>query len=145
MTIEEFNVQACCEQAVIMCKKLADVDLDDTPESLEKLEAVIQQTRALRRKDSTLINEDVAWNLSVYFGTYFGEVMRKDQLGARGFFWQMNENNLPVLMTENGKNAISPIAKVFKKLSDLEEEHDSEGDLAGVYKIYLWMLDRNNN
>ena len=143
MKMEEFNAEEYCTQAVAMCKKLADVELDYSTESLEKLESVIQQVRALRRKDSALINDDVVWSLSVHCGVYFGEVMFRDQLAQRGFVWQINEDNLPILMS-TGKNAINPIAKLYKKLSDIEEETDSEGDLPTIYKIYLWMLDREN-
>ena len=143
MTIDDFKVEEYCEQAVSMCKKLADVELDYTLESLEKLEGVIGQTRALRRKDRGLIDDNVAWNLSVYFGTYFGEIMLRDQLAARGMSWQLNENGLPVVMDEKHRNALSPISKIYKKLTEGENEVDEEGDLPTVYKIYLWMLERD--
>ena len=144
MKIEDFPIEQYCKHAEEMCKKLADVELDYTTESLKSLEEVIGQIRTLRRKESALVDDNVAWNLAVYFGTYFGEIMLRDELAARGMSWQINENDLPVVMDEKHRNAISPISKIYKKLTDVENETDEEGDLPTVYQIYLWMLDRED-
>lgn len=142
MQIEEFPIQEFCDQAAFLCKKLADVELDGTAQSLDLLEQVIQQTRGVRRKNKSLMDDQAAWNMAVYYGTYFGQVMLQDGLAARGMKWCMNENGIPVIADGSHVNAISPITKIYRKLTDLENEKDEEGDLRSIYQIFCFLLDK---
>ena len=142
MTIDEFPVQEYCDQAAFLCKKLADVELDGTVASLDVLEQVIRQTRGVRRKNMSLIDDQAAWNMAVYYGTYFGQVILQDGLAGRGMKWCMNENGIPVIADGSHVNAVSPITKIYKKLTDVENEEDEEGDLHSIYQIFCFLLDR---
>ncbi len=132
-TIEEFNVEEYCGRTLEFCKRLANVDMDYTVESLARLEPIIQQNRVL--KANNIIDDNTAWQLAINFGSYYGEVMLRDSLAANGYAWQLDESGIPVLSDAKGINAIRPITKVYKKIIS-ENENDGEGTLEDNYKIF---------
>ena len=139
MTIEEYHIPQLCEYAVSLCEELAATRLDGTINSLEGLEKVMAQVHELYQAGK--LDEDITNKVVVCFGVYWGEIMLKDQLSKRGFSWKMNAQDLPVLMDVNEKKAISPISNIYKKIFEKEEDYDEDGTLVNCYRIYLWMLD----
>lgn len=141
MRIEDFDVDGICNSASDIVKTVSNKELDFSVESLQIAEECIQKLRTMNRKG--LLNEIVCWNAAVCLGTYFGEVMLRDKLKEKGFSWQINECDLPVLMDSTRQNAVSPISKVDKKLSDIEFEIDQEGSLDSVYDVFLFLIERS--
>ena len=141
MRIEDYDVDGICNTASDIVKTVSNKELDFSVESLQIAEECIQKLRTMNRKG--LLNETACWNAAVCLGTYFGEVMLRDKLKAKGFSWQINESDLPVLMDSTRQNAVSPISKVDKKLSDIEFEIDQEGSLDSVYEVFLFLIERS--
>lgn len=134
MTLSDFYIQEYCDSAVEIAKKVSDVRLDYSESSLDGLDKVIGEIRRIKLQN--LISEDAIWSASVNLGTYYGEVLLRNGLSKRDFTWQIYED-MPVLMDRKA-NAISPIYKIYKKLSSPK---DTEGALKENYKMFLFMLD----
>lgn len=139
MDIKDFPVAQYCDRALEMGAKLYNTQFDYSTDSLKALEDMIQQLRRIKKRGG--MEERAVWNVSVYLGCYLGEVMLRDSLAGKGFSWQF-QDDLPVLMVENQRNAISPISKIYKKLMSEEEGPDAEGTVSSFYEVFLLMLER---
>ena len=93
-------------------------------DSVKELDRVLEYIQNLWRKK--LINDTVAWNTSVVLGALLGEMI----INERGFHWAMNDNDLPVVETDD-HNQLSPISKLYKIITD---EDDCEGTASGFYE-----------
>ena len=93
---------------------------------IKDLDAIIEQIRNLKMKN--LINDDVAWNLSVLYGTVLGEMIIKEH----GYHWNLNEEEMPVVETDRN-DQMSPITKIYKILTS---EEGDEGSPSSFYNGY---------
>ncbi len=67
--------------------------------------------------------ENQIWSMAVIFGSYLGEVMLKNGLSERGYYWGTdNTSDIPLLMTDSG-NCITPNDKVYKRLINGKEDN----------------------
>ena len=94
-------------------------------DALEDLDKVIDEVHNLYSKK--LIDDTVAWNVSVVLGTLLGEIIIKEN----GFHWAIN--NIPVVETEE-KNQLSPISKINKIILD---QDNIEGSAKGFYDGFI--------
>lgn len=66
--------------------------------------------------------EEQIWNMSIIFGSYLGEVMLKNGLYKKGYYWGKNDtSDIPLLITNNGSYT-TPIDKVYKRLVNGKED-----------------------
>lgn len=133
------NIEEACTKAKSLCEEITGKELDYSLESLETIEETIQYVRGLHRKG--LVDDDVCWNLSVGLGIYAGDIYLKDKLASMDYMWRVNQDGIPVVGTEDGKNAISPITKVYKKLMVTEPGEDGEGSMSNVYSNFLMLME----
>lgn len=133
-----YDMLEISRQAIEMCKPIIHADLDYSVASLELVEKTIAYIRTLHHKK--LADENALWNMSVILGAYCGEVYLKDALKEHGFEWQDNEEGIPVVMDRRGRNAISPITKIYKKTRIPSGKSDEEGDVISYYEIFLSLI-----
>jgi hypothetical protein len=134
----DFDAEAISKEAVNVSMEVLGTPLDFSVASLDQAEEIIQRLRSMYRKK--YFDKDVCWNLTVILGTYIGEVMLKDKLGAMGYSWQINEYGLPVVMNSKTGNYCSPISKVQKKLENTSIGGDEEGTASSFYRTYLLII-----
>lgn len=130
MNTSEFNkrIPAFIEQAVDTGKKITEgkTVLSSSLVSLRDLDGIIEYLHNLWMKN--LINDQVAWNVSVSFGVLLGEMI----INKHHFHWAINEG-LPVIETNDG-NQLSPITKINKIITD---ENSCEGSPTTFYEGFL--------
>lgn len=130
MNTREFkeSIPAFVEQAVDAGKKITEgkTVLSSSLVSLSDLDGIIEYLHNLWVKH--LINDNVAWNVSVSFGVLLGEMIINDH----HFHWVMNDG-LPVVETDDG-NQLSPITKINKIITD---EDSCEGSPTTFYEGFL--------
>ena len=132
MNIQEFkaNIPSFLEQAIDIVDHISNVKIDKDKidiESLSILDDVVLYMNNLFKKD--LINDTVARNAAVSLGVLLGEII----ISKNPLYWDMNEEEIPVLR-KNENSYISPITKVYKIITDMEDE---EGTPSGFYSGYL--------
>lgn len=128
MNLEEFreNIPSFIEQAIDIGKDTSDgkIVLTTSLGYINELDTTVEYLHNLWAKN--LIDNTVAWNVSVALGTLLGEMI----INKRGFYWTINKENIPVVETEC-KNQLSPISKLYKIITD---EDDCEGTPSGFYE-----------
>lgn len=128
MNIEEFrnNIPSFIEQAIENGKSVPDCNICLTAslECINELDTTVEYLHKLW--DKHLINDTVAWNVSVMLGTLLGEMI----ISERCFHWVINIEDLPVVETEE-KNTLSPITKIYKIITD---NNHCEGTARGFYE-----------
>lgn len=131
MKIKEFtdSINDFISKAVDLGKQVTsnEICLSTDIKKIDELDAVINAVKNLYRKH--LIDDTVAWNISVTLGTVLGEMI----IGEHGFHWAINSESIPVVETDE-KNQMSPITKIYKILLDTEE---CEGTARGFYDGFL--------
>ena len=131
MTVEEFmkEIPKLVDQAKLIAKDAFDepIELSTDISDIEKLDYIVSYSRKLRLKG--LIDDHVAWNLSVSLGTVLGEMMIKEN----GYHWYINKNDIPVVGPDEERCA-SPITKIEKILNS---EEDDEGSPSSFYNSWL--------
>ena len=134
--MQNINIEELTQRAVEMGKKAANVDLDFTKESLDNVDLIVIQTKGLFEKH--VIDEEAVWNVSVFMGLYCGEVFLKDSLQEKGFGWEKNSDNIPVLKTADGLSVIDPISKIYKIICQLDDEE--KVSIKEYYEIFLILI-----
>lgn len=128
MNIEEFkkSIPSFIDQAIDVSKNILDGEtvLTTSFDSIDELDTIIEYLHNLWAK--SLINDTVAWNVSVPLGVLLGEMI----INERGFHWTINDESLPVVETED-RNQLSPISKLYKIITD---EDECEGTARGFYE-----------
>lgn len=129
MNIDDFknNIPSLVEQAKDTVGHISNKQVGVDIESMSDLDETVMYMNNLFKKG--LISEDVAWNASVSLGVLLGEMI----LSKHKFYWDMNENGIPVLKT-NENSSMSPITKVYKVITDKD---GVEGTPSGLYNGYL--------
>ena len=131
MDINDFLSQkeGFIEKATGVAKEVTngEVDLTTDLSSIEDLDKVIDVIHNLKTKG--LVNDTVAWNSAVMFGTILGEMIIKEH----GFHWAINSEDLPVV-EKDSHNQMSPITKLYKIIMDPES---MEGSAKGFYQGFL--------
>lgn len=126
MNIQEFNenIPSLVEQAVEVARKISNNEtaLTVSLDSIEKMDPIVDYLHNLWKKN--LINDTIAWNISVSLGALLGEIIIKEN----NFHWALIED-LPVVETDDG-NQLSPITKLYKIITD---EDDCEGSPSSFY------------
>lgn len=130
MNTEEFqeSIQSYIEKAIDIAKKISNgkMTLTTSFESIDDLDETVEYLHNLWAKK--LIDDIAAWNVSVTLGVLLGEII----INERSFHWTINNENIPVVETENG-NQFSPITKLYKIIID---EDDCEGTARGFYEVF---------
>lgn len=128
MNMEEFrnNIPSFIEQSINIGKSIPDCNICLTAslKCINELDTTVEYLHKLWLKH--LIDDTVAWNMSVMLGTLLGEMI----INERCFHWVINNENLPVVETEE-KNTLSPITKIYKIITD---KNDCEGTARGFYE-----------
>ena len=122
---EEF-IQKAIELGLQVSSGLVQLRTDIN--AIDDLDRIIEHVHNLYRKD--LVDDAVAWNISVMLGTLLGEAIIKEH----DFHWTIN--NIPVVETEE-KNQLSPISKINKIILD---EDDIEGTAKGFYEGFIALM-----
>lgn len=138
MNLNEFekSTPALIEDAIKTGSSIPGVKKRLTPstDSMEELDTVVEYLHQLWKK--RLIDDTVAWNLSVTFGALLGEMI----IRKHGFHWAMNKYEIPVV--EKGKrNQMSPITKIYKIIVD---EESNEGLPSLFYKGFFALLEHRD-
>ena len=116
---EAINFGATCPEGAVELK----TDLS----YVENLDPLVSMTRRYYQKH--LIDDNVAWNISVVLGTLLGEMI----INERGWHWGMYDSGVPVVETDEGNKA-SPITKIHKIIIS---EEDDEGMPSDFYEGIL--------
>ncbi len=83
-------------------------------------------------------NDKKLWNIAVYLGTKYGELMLDEKLLSLGFDWEMTENRkYPVIMEPVRKLNIDPIRFVFDKIRSKELDGALRGTCSDLYYRFL--------
>lgn len=126
MNIQEFmnHIPDFLQQAFDVGDHLSQgkTELTVSLESIEKMDPIVDYLHNLWKKQ--LIDDAVAWNVSVSLGVLLGEIIIKEH----GFHWAIIDD-IPVVETDEG-NRLSPITKIYKIVTD---EDDTEGSPSGFY------------
>lgn len=69
------------------------------------------------------------------FGVYLGQTLLDTYLTLRGYFWAVGEDSIPALK-KDGKNQMSPITKVYKRLLNGPED-----SVKSFYDVALYIAD----
>ena len=85
------------------------------------------------------------WNIAVYLGTKYGELMLDEKLLSLGFDWEMTESRkYPVIMEPVRKLNIDPIRFVFDKIRSRELEGALRGTCSDLYYRFLDQIKEQN-
>ena len=126
MNIHEFmnHIPEFLQQAFDVGDHLSQgkTELTVSLEGIEKMDPIVDYLHNLWKKQ--LIDDTVAWNVSVSLGVLLGEIIIKEH----GFHWAIIDG-IPVVETDEG-NRLSPITKIYKIVTD---EDDTEGSPSGFY------------
>ena len=132
MDIQEFldEKDELVQNAIELGKKTTNnsIILRKEIDAIEDLDKVIDKVHNLYSKE--LINDTIAWNVSVMLGTLLGEIIIKEH----GFHWAIN--NIPVIETEE-KNQLSPISKINKIILDKD---NMEGTAKSFYDGFVTLM-----
>lgn len=112
-------------------------ELNFSADSIAELEKILQYYHEEYRENRAADNQ--LWNLSVVFGVYLGQTLLDTYLTARGYIWAPGEDSIPVLM-KDGKNQMSPITKVYKRLLNGPEDN-----VKSFYDVALLIADGRLN
>lgn len=109
--------------------------LNTNIENICNLDKVVEYVRNLFFKK--LIDENVAWNISIALGILLGEMI----ISKHECKWSVNKDNIPVIETEIG-NQLSPITKIYKIILS---EDDTEGRPSSFYNGFIALQNYGNN
>lgn len=109
--------------------------LNTNIENICNLDKVVEYVRNLFLKK--LIDENVAWNISIALGILVGEMI----ISKHECKWSVNKDNIPVIETEIG-NQLSPITKIYKIILS---EDDTEGRPSSFYNGFIALQNYGNN
>lgn len=130
MDIKEFkeNIPSYIQQAINVGIDTTGgrIQLTTSMESIDDLDKVVDYIHNLYLKK--LLDDNVAWNISVYLGTLLGEMI----MNEGGFYWTINDDDIPVLENEKN-NMLSPITKLYKIITD---DNSCEGTAKGFYNAF---------
>ncbi len=113
-----FDYNKIANGAIEHAKQLGISTLDYTSESIEDVEAILRYIHS--HIENLKEQEDTLWDFSTHYGIYIGEVMLKNTLSELGFEWYY-DGNMHIL--KNGSNIISPITKVYKRITNGDDDN----------------------
>lgn len=108
------NYEEICSYA-IEDAKLYGIDLDFSPESIEKLDEILKSLYDSSPNND--LTEKRLYTISIEFGVYLGETLLRNCLSEHGYSWRLDENNIPVL-AKSKDFQMSPVSKVYKRLTN---------------------------
>lgn len=135
MNSENFNTENLCNDALEMCRKMANLELDYSVDSLTKLDSVIDQVASLKSKG--LVNPEIAGNIALPLGTLAGEIMLRDSLLENGFAWHFEGNSEPFISDASKVNAFSPISMIYKRI--LGEASENNSSMKAFYEVFRFL------
>lgn len=132
MKLLEFkkDIERYINQANEIGNSVNNNDLKPDLQYINNLDEVVESIQNLCIKG--MIDDTVAWNVSVALGVLLGEMIIKEH----GYHWAMNDNDIPVVET-NDNNQLSPITKIYKIVTD---EDDCEGSPSSFYEGFKAFL-----
>ena len=122
---QDFDIEQYLQMANDTAMQILGKELDFSRNSVRLLDEIVVKARSMYRKK--LIDDNILWNMSVVLGTFYGEVLLKNILSARGLFWDRSKNP-PALANKEGSTVIKPIDTVHHAMFVKEESADN----------YLW-------
>ena len=136
--VSGFDTEAYCKKA----DEISNIAIGETiGNDIYKIDQSINYIRSIiDRFDS----DRKLWNIAVYLGTKFGELMLDDQLLSLGFDWEMMENRkYPVIMEPVKKLNIDPIRFVFDKIRSKDPSGALRGTCSDLYYRFLDQIKEN--
>ena len=133
------NMSELSQRAIDFAEKNANIILDYTKASLNGVDDVLEQVKTLF--DRKIFTEAIIFDLSVVFGAYCGETFLRDRLNALGYIWKENEDNIPILVSKDGKMIINPVAKIYKDLIKDKTAGEATDKMLDYYDVFLMMLE----
>jgi len=131
------------QKAVEFAKATMDVTLDYTPESLEKVEDILDTLSAQVPKSFIMrligkgpSHEDLI-EMSILWGGYIGEVCRKQWHGDWTVNTELLKNEWLYALTI-GENQMFPPAKVFKRLKNGKDDN-----IMFYYQAFVKVMDED--
>lgn len=121
----EKEVADAYEHAIVYAKDFGK-DLDFSDESIGQVEAILDfySTDLVQRESGgNPVPEEQIWAMSIWWGVYVGEVLRRIYL--RQHMWindRETELFVPLLYNEENGTFIYPVHKVFKRLQNGRED-----------------------
>ncbi|SDA30621.1 hypothetical protein SAMN02910447_03233 [Ruminococcus sp. YE71] len=110
------NIKRICEIAVKEAKELYDTDLDYTPESIDRLDKMLEAA-----SQETPLSERRRRSIAVEFGFYLGETMLKNGMAEAG--WEWKGAKVPMIDLELASGVkLNPVVKVYRRLCNGEED-----------------------
>ena len=118
------NIKRMCEIAVSEAKDFYGIELDYTPESINRLDELLEN--ASQEKP---LSERRRRCIAVEFGVYLGETMLKNGMADSG--WQWKGARIPnyTIELESGVK-LNPIIKVYRRLCN-----GAEDDVKSFYNV----------
>lgn len=108
----QLDYSEICRRAVASAAK-AGVSLDYTPESIERLEMLLQGQCEYAANNA--VSDTYTWNTAVIFGVYLGQTLLRCCLAEHGFNWAQDGEGVPYLFKDKD-TAVYPVNKVWKRL-----------------------------
>jgi hypothetical protein len=130
---------AAATSAVEHARKYWSTELDFSPQSVEEVELILARMyESIPRHFYEKLykrgpNDEQKATLSLAYGAYVGEVLRREFGGS----WSKEEINgeATIALVFDAKNMIFPPAKVWKRLTNGEEDN-----VWSFYEVYSEML-----
>ncbi len=116
-----------CAKAVEMARDVFSVELRYQKSDLDVLEEKIFPVLEQKIAEGQ-INETGAWNLSVFFGAYLGELILRGFAAELGYAWLAEADTVPIIVC--GTNKFNPLAKVHKRLTQ-----GADDDIRPFYRV----------
>ena len=130
--VKGFDAEAYCRKADEISKIATGEEIGN---DIYRIDQSINYIRSIIERFE---NDKNLWNIAVYMGTKFGELMLDDKLLSLGFDWEMAENRkYPVIMEPVKKLNIDPIRFVFDKIRSKDLSGALRGTCSDLYYRFL--------
>ncbi|MBQ3994540.1 MAG: hypothetical protein II638_06765 [Erysipelotrichaceae bacterium] len=129
--VKGFNADLFCQKA----DEIANAAIGEPiGKDIYKIDQSINYVRSIRER----LDRQKLWNLSVYMGTKFGELMLDEGLLDLGFDWDMvDAKKYPIIIEPLKKRNIDPIRFIFDKVSLDQSTPDSIGTCSDFYYRFM--------
>ena len=115
----EYMIQKNCNVAIGFAERF-EKDFDYSKRSLSDLEEILEYYSKDLLKSNPSENQLIS--TSLIFGSNLGQTLLMQGLSQKGYRWAKNESSpLPFLRDDEG-NAVTPVDKVFKRITGGKSE-----------------------
>ena len=120
------NIKRVCEIAVSEAKEIYDTDLDYTPESIDRLDKMLEAA-----SQETPLSERRRRSIAVESGFYLGETMLRNGMAESGWKWKGARVPHYTIELDSGVK-LNPIIKVYRRLCN-----GAEDEVKSFYNVGL--------